>query len=417
MLLVGIILNGKFKKILKTFIDGEKEVLSFSKGSTRTFWVLLITLLPFLLYLFVFSLFAVIEFVIYGYTAITSLPRIPIAALIGLAIVGIWTVIGILIWIYYLFFSSRKEPLWIVLKWNEEKKLWNLVNEVSKEIQAKPIDKIIITPNPNMGVYLEWRFIRTMFWGGKRILQIWLPSLHNLTIDELKAILAHEYWHFSNKDTQWLSFTYVMGNSLISAKNSMPWPSQHKDWEWSLVTLIMALNPAYWILSLYVRLYFFITNWFSRIGEVKSDVSAMQLYGGKAFRDWLLKISMNDLIFSEVIEKTILPDILEKWKIISNFSLFMDFSYKKTDKETISSFENLIMDTKNISDTYDSHPSTNIRVEYSKRFDKKLSQDKTLAKELFSKRDKINEKVAELYNQRLISNLQALAKEESTKTE
>jgi len=95
----------------------------------------------------------------------------------------------------------------------------------------------------------------------------------------------------------------------------------------------------------------------------------------------------------------------------------MDFSYKKTDKETISSFENLIMDTKNISDTYDSHPSTNIRVEYSKRFDKKLSQDKTLAKELFSKRDKINEKVAELYNQRLISNLQALAKEESTKTE
>jgi len=127
---------------------------------------------------------------------------------------------------------------------------------------------------------------------------------------------------------------------------------------------------------------------------------------------------MNDIIFSEIIEKIILPDILEKGKIISNFSLFMDFSYKKTDKKTISSFQDLIMDTKNISDTYDSHPSTNIRVEYSKRFDKKTPQGKTLAKDLFNKWDKINEKVAELYNQRLISHLQALAKEEeTTKTE
>ena len=103
--------------------------------------------------------------------------------------------------------------------------------------------------------------------------------MHDLTTDEFKAILAHEYGHFTIKTrngvlilTQWEVVKYIALNAR---------PSQdEKEGGW--VRLMMTLNPAYWLLLLYVMLYFKITNGFSRIRE-EADIMAMRLYGGKAF--------------------------------------------------------------------------------------------------------------------------------------
>lgn len=405
---VGGSLDKKFNNSVQNFLDGKKKELFDDKGLLRTFGLLLITLLPFLFYLLALALFAAIDFALYGLILISNLERVPIGILIGLAVVAIGTGIAILIGFYYLFFPPKRKTLGITIAENEQKKLWDLTKEIAKEIKAKPIDKIIITPDPGIGVYLQGNLFSTIFGGGKRVLEIGLSSLYDLTIDEFKAILAHEYGHFSNRDTSWSSYTYSMGNSLINTLRSMPGPSQDENGKGGWVRLMMTLNPAYWLLFLYVTLYFKITNGFSRIREVMADIMAIRMYGGKAFGNGLLKVATNDTIFSEIIQSKYVPELLKEEKTISNFSKFMEIVFKGLEKKDIEEFQNHILSRSQTHSIYDSHPALKIRIDYSKKFEEGLEKDKRPVGDLFDNWTEINEKVANLYNLRLLYLIQAL---------
>lgn len=405
---VGESLDKKFNNSVKNFLDGKEKELFDDKGLLRTFGLLLITLLPFLIYLFALAFFAAIDFALYGLLAISYSPYVPLVLLIGLAVVVIGTGFAILIGFYRLFFPPRRKTLGIEIGRDEQKKLWQLTQEIATEIKAKPIDKIVITPDPGIGVYLDGNLFAVVFGGGKRVLEIGLPSLYNLTVDEFKAILAHEYGHFSNRDTHWSSFTYSMGNSLISTLQSTPGPAHNEGEEIGMVRGIMSLNPAYWMLLLFVNLYFKITNGFSRIGEVMADMRAMKLYGGKAFANGLLKVSTNDTIFSEVIQAKYVPKLLKEEKTISNFSKLMEFVYRSIDKKAMEEFKSNLLLQSRAHGIYDSHPALKVRIDYAKKFDGGEEKDKRTVSSLFDDWNGINEKVAELYNLRLLYFIQAL---------
>ena len=245
-------------------------------------------------------------------------------------------------------------------------------------------------------------------------MEISLSSLHGLTTDEFKAILAHEYGHFSNKDTQWSSYTYSMGNSLITTLRSMPGPSQDEKEEGGWIRLMMTLNPAYWLLLLYVMLYFKITNGFSRIREVMADIMAMRLYGGKAFGNGLLKVATNDFVFSEIIQSKWIPELLKEEKTISNFSKFMEIVFKGLEKKDVDELQNNILSSKQIHSAYDSHPALKMRIDYAKKFDDVQKQDKKPIGELFDDWDEINKRVADLYNLRLMYILRAYSAQTDT---
>jgi len=405
---VGSSLNKKFDKSINDFLSGRKNELFDDKKLLRTFGFLLIVLLPFLLYLLALALFAAIDFGLYGLIGVLYLPRIPIAILIGLGVVVIGTAIAVLIGIYHLFFPPRRKILGLEINKNEERKLWDITQIISKELQAKPIDKIVITPDSGVGVYLEGNLFQTIFGGGKRVLEVSLSSLHDLTIDEFKAILAHEYGHFSNRDTQWSSFTYTMGNSLLRTLESTPGPAKVKTGETNLAQIIVSLNPAYWFLLVYVKLYFKITAEFSRIREVMADKRAIELYGGEAFSRGLMKIATNDVIFNEIIQNDWVPKFLKEEKTISNFSKFMDLVYENVNENTINELKSEILSKSQTQSVFDSHPSLKTRVDYASRLNRGEEKDREKIDKLFDNWGDVNKKVADLYNLRLIYLLQKI---------
>lgn len=400
---VGGSLDKRFNNSVQGFLDGKKKELFDDRGLLRTFGLLLITLLPFLFYFLAVVLFAAIDFAFYGLMLISNLDLVPVAILIGFAIVAIGTGIAILVGFYYLFFPPKRKTLGIDIAENEQKKLWELTRQIAIEIKAKPIDKIIITSYPGIGVYLQGNLFSTIFGGGKRVLEIGLGSLHNLTVDEFKAILAHEYGHFSNRDTSWSSYAYSMGNSLTSTLRLMPGPPKNKNEKGGMMTL----NPAYWLLLLYIMLYFKITNGFSRIREVMADIMSMRMYGGKAFSNGLLKVATNDLVFSEIIQSKLVPELLKEEKIISNFSKFMEVAFSGLEKKDIDEIQNNLLSKSQIHGSYDSHPALRIRIDYAKKFDDVAEKGKNPVRELFDDWDEMNKKVAELYNLRLMYILRA----------
>jgi len=406
---VGGSLNKEFNKSVNEFLKGKRKSLFDNKRLLHTFGFLLITLLPFLLYLMLFALYSAITFALYGFLGISYLQSVPIGILIGLAVVAIGTTIAILIGFYYLFFPPRIKILSVEIKKGEQKRLWELINKLANEIKAKPINKILITPDPGIGVYLEGGLPSAIF-GGKRVLKIGIPSIHNLTVGEFKAILAHEYGHLSNRDTQWASFTYSMGNSLIRTLQSIPGPTRDGKKEGGgIINAIISLNPAYWILFLFVDLYFKITNGFSRIREVMADMIAISLYGSEAFINGLLKVATNDLIFNEIIQRVALES-LEKGQVIANLSKFLRLVYEqlKKDGSYVKEVKKVLF-SNNVDNVYNSHPPLKIRLNYAKKFGVTKEIEGEKVELFFDNWDELNKKVTELYNLRLLAYLKALS--------
>lgn len=411
---VGGSLNKKFNSIVDSFVRGNSLELKIDKGLFNTYGFLLISLLPFLIFLLLLSLFAAVSFSLYGLVIISEAPRIPIAVLLAFLVIPLGTLLGMIIGIYRLISPKTSEPLGIEAKRNENSKLWKLVDEVSFFLQTRAVDKIILTPEPGIGVYLKGSNISAVRGQGQRTLEIGLPSIDGLTVGQFKAILAHEYGHFSNRDTQWAAFTFAMGQGLTQALASTPGPSREegndkdKEERGGLFSLIVSLNPAWWILFFYMKLYFSVTGGFQRAKEVRADLNAIELTGGKDFADGLRKITINDYVFTEFIQKHLVWDMLRKNQVITNFSKIIRHAESNLSKEETKNIESAALASGETS-TWDTHPETKTRLEYASRFKTILKGKEEPVTSFFDNWDYINEKVAELYNQRIIAIVQAYA--------
>lgn len=407
---VGGSLNKKFNKIVEAFVKGESLELNIDKGLFGTYGFLLVGLLPFLVFLLLFALYTAITFSLYGFVIISEAPRIPVAIILALLVIPFGTLLGVVIGIYRLVFPKKAEPFGIEVTRTENGKLWKLVDEVAFFLQTRTVDKIILTPEPGVGVYLKGNNIAAVRGGGFRTLEIGLPSIDGLTVSQFKAILAHEYGHFSNRDTQWSAFTFAMGQGLTQALASTPGPSReendNKENKGGLFSFVIALNPAWWIMLFYTKLYFAVTGGFQRAKEVRADLNAIQLTGGKDFAEGLKKIVVNDYVFSEFIQKHLVWDMLKKNQVITNFSKIIRHAESALSKEEATNIENAALAVGE-SSTWDTHPETKTRLEYAGRFKTIFKGKEEPVTSLFDNWDEMNEKVAELYNQRLVAIVQA----------
>jgi Zn-dependent protease with chaperone function len=400
--LVGSSLDRSFNNSVQSFLEKKSSEPFADKGLLRTFGFLLITLLPFLFYLFALALLIAASISFYGLILVSSISRVPLALVLGIAVVAIGTAVAVLLGIFRLFWPSKQQTNGLVLSSREHGKLWALTRKVASEIGSKPIDKIQITPYPGIGVYLEGSVVTSIIGRGTRVLEIGLPSVHDLSVDEFQAILAHEYGHFGNRDTSWSSYTSSMGNSLVTTLRSMPGPSSERQ-AGGLIGLMMSLNPSYWIFRWYVSLYFRITSGFSRVGEVMSDMVAMRMYGGSAFRNGLLKVATNDVIFQQVIQSQWVPEMLQEGKTISSLSSAMEYAFSQFELDELEDLQDRLLLQHEAHSSYDSHPALKIRIDYAKGFADIQGEDSSPMTRLFDDWDQMNLDLTEIYNRRLFA--------------
>jgi Zn-dependent protease with chaperone function len=100
--------------------------------------------------------------------------------------------------------------------------------------------------------------------------------LDGLKIGPLKAVLAHEYGHFSNRDTAGGGFALAVRRSLITMAQSL---GQSGTAAW--------YNPAWIFLNVFYRVFLRISQGASRLQELLADRWAAFTYGSKAFEEGL----------------------------------------------------------------------------------------------------------------------------------
>jgi Zn-dependent protease with chaperone function len=223
------------------------------------------------------------------------------------------------------FFAGKKRSVFgIPVTRAEQPEVWETCDKAAKRVGTIRVDKIYISPQPGIGVHLSGGLLSLLIGRAKRTLTIGLGSIPCLSISEGEAILAHEFGHFSNKDTAWNSLTFTMAGALQNTLITMPNPWNSSGW----IKLTSALNPALWVLLGYRFLFAVVTSGFSRTREVFADKTAIGLYGYKNFVTGLMKVGRNDYLFSGHLVPQMVKILTEEGKIFTNLFYVLEQMHK-----------------------------------------------------------------------------------------
>ena len=327
-------------------------------------------------------------------SAIYFFISLPIVGLIALGLIG---------GIFYLFLSAGRIPvrlaaflaiaalatLWAIMRglmsvfsrppWqdpgqslsrSEAPDLWAVTEEVAAKVGTRAIDAIYLVPGATIAVMERGNLITKMSDKGARYLILGLGALSEMTLGQLKAILAHEYGHFSNRDTAGGDFALQVRISMSETARHL---AQSGQASW--------INPVWLFLNIFNHAFMRITLGASRLQEVLADRFAVVSYGAKNFIDGLSHVIRRSLEFETAVNIEI-NDMLDEKRAMANL-----YTLPPIEQDTQEKLDQLYEQIfQRPTDIYDSHPAFVDRVALAQKIvveaDHSSPNDSKLATEL-----------------------------------
>jgi len=174
------------------------------------------------------------------------------------------------------------------LKETEAPDLYKLTREVADAIGTKPVHEIRITASTDLAVYERGTWKDKLQDKAYRILILGVGVLKDFKQNDFRAVLAHEYGHFSHRDTAGGEIALRVRNDMNKYFYALYTAGQNVWW-----------NIAFQFLRIYNFLFRRITHGAIRLQEVLADRVAAQTYGALAFQNGLTYVIKRDIEFSK----------------------------------------------------------------------------------------------------------------------
>jgi len=155
------------------------------------------------------------------------------------------------------------EPKGLTATSDQAPRLWDMVRDLADQVNTRAPDTILIVPEVNAAVSENARLLGLV--GGRRTLLVGLPLLQAYTVDQLRAVLAHEMGHYSRSHTRLAAVTYRGRMTMIY-----------------IVGHVGPANLVGRLFTGYARLYFLVESAVSRRQEVEADRAAARVAGRTA---------------------------------------------------------------------------------------------------------------------------------------
>ena len=217
------------------------------------------------------------------YLMFTQMSQIPIKLvliLLVLAIGGTWAIVRSL----FLRMGEREDGLRVSEA--EEPQLFAALREVSQVTGTRMVDRVYLEMGAMAAVRESGGALRVLAGRGQRVLHLGFWTLFGLDKSEAKAILAHEYGHFSHGETR---LTPVIGRIQATLFLMLARMASLGRWVW--------INPVYWYLRFYMQAFLATTASHSRRKELLADRAAALAYGGDAFGRALRSVIEANMLF------------------------------------------------------------------------------------------------------------------------
>lgn len=164
--------------------------------------------------------------------------------------------------------------------------LRGLLDEVAQQVETRAVDNVYLVPGADIAVFERGGALEKLTGKSERCLILGIAVLDGMTAMQLKAILAHEYGHFSNRDTAGGGFALAVRRSMIIFAEGLA--------NEGMATVI---NPSWLFVTSFYKLFLRISQGASRLQEVLADRWAVFSYGPDAFEGGLRHVIDRDVRF------------------------------------------------------------------------------------------------------------------------
>jgi Zn-dependent protease with chaperone function len=221
--------------------------------------------------------------------------RIPIKLMLLLVIGAFITVVAM---IKSLFIRIKSSDPGRVLQRAEAEGLWQLVEEVAQSVGTRPVDEIRITPGTELAVYERGTWRQKFKNEAHRVLLLGTGVLNGFKQNGFRCVLAHEYGHFSNRDTAGGDIALRVRNDMLKFYLAMRAAGQ-----------ATYMNVAFHFLRVYNFIFRRISHGATRLQEILADRVAAQIYGAQAFEGGLTHVIRRSLEFEAAANQEIKQSI------------------------------------------------------------------------------------------------------------
>lgn len=269
------------------------------------------------------------------------------------------------------------------LKKEEAPLLYNLTDEVAQIMGTHPIEEIRITPLNDLAVYEKGTKREKMNDKGKRILILGTAVLKDFKTGDFKAVLAHEYGHFTHRDTAGGEIAFRVQNDITKYFIALHNAQQNTIW-----------NIAFHFLRLYHFIFQRISHGATRLQEVLADRVAAETFGAPSFINGLTHVIKRQIEFEKYATVEI-DDAVELKRPINNL-----YELKGNQDTTIEDELNKLLNSKTTED--DTHPSPADRFRYIDGIKTTNTlEDATLVKDLFQNWSDLTEEMTKTIELRI----------------
>ncbi len=287
---VGKLMSRKTLKSIET--SDPTLTASPSDMSLRKWYRILINLAGLYYYIsipaVIFLVLAVAGSITYGFY---MMGRIPIKLV---AVICIGALITVFKMVQSLFIKIESEDPGRSLSEEEAPGLWKLVRSVADSVGTRAVDEIRITPGTDLAVYEKGSFRERSQDKAKRILLVGTGVLNDFKQNGFRAVLAHEYGHFSHRDTAGGDIALRVNADIMKFAYGMAVTGQAVWW-----------NLAFHFLKIYHFIFRRISHGATRLQEVMADRVAASKYGARAFEEGLTHVVRKSVEFNFVTNREI----------------------------------------------------------------------------------------------------------------
>lgn len=198
-------------------------------------------------------------------------------------------------------FKRQQRPLGeeIEITEDNEPDLHAFIHQLCKDTNAPFPKKIIVTPEVNAAVFYDSSLL-SLFWPVRKNLLIGLGLINTLTLSEFKAVLAHEFGHFSQSSMRLGSYVYVANNVLTDMVYGRDyWDDVLRVWrslDLRISIFAWAIFLVVWVLRKFLSLVFRIINMghmaLSRQMEFHADLVAVSVTGSDSLINALYRLDL-----------------------------------------------------------------------------------------------------------------------------
>lgn len=248
-----------------------------------------------------------------------------------------------------LFKNKHFEPA-ILINPSDHPELHHLIYELSNQMNTKMPDSIILHIKSNF--FVANGKIKVFNGVAKgRILSISLPLLNVLSINELRAVLAHEFAHFTGRD---LFYSRIVIPVYKGAATYLDYISSVFNYNGSHLGIIsVPMIVPNMLMKYYLTIFHKYNMSISRDREYRADYIATLICGNEIVKEALCKIVSHGEVYDRLIDEHMSEKIVHGFEFENYFHYYREYigDYTKYIEES------LVEALKENEEEYHSHPS------------------------------------------------------------